>query len=706
MWEDELPAGGSVASPSFEVCCKHGKIKMPQPPRPFPTLLRNLYLGQDPRSAEFLKNIRSYNAALAFTSCELKADNRLGDNPRYFPVSMQGQSVHRTGSTRMHDRDGARYGQIYFYDGEEAASMRNASNQNRLDEGLLAELDAMLRECNPYSQLYKNVREITQEYEAEHPDMRVGITPQFKLFLETGKDRKRENLPQKYEVAALIPSEWAEPCFRDVVVERRVGGSYNERLMRVSDQSPHYMPLHYVLLFPMGYGGYRWSDRLWNPDGTTGGKVNKRDWYRYFLFERSTDQDAYLFNPFPYARRLFQQYCIDVYAIIDQQDLDWIRKNQANVRRELFHGLTDHLETTDADPHMLGQKVILPSSYHAGDRAMQQAFQNACALRRTYGSIALFITFTANPKWPEVVDCMHGQSDAMDRPDLIARVFHMKQRQLLEEIRGKGNQSGCFGRCTAMTWTIEYQKRALPQMHLLVWLEKDQAYLTPELVDEWVRAEFPTLYDDPDQSARRVVERNMCHGPCGEQEDAGQCMVKRKGTDEMQCHAKLPFAFQETTQLCNDAWPLYRRRDNGEHVMKSSRRHPGQAPFRYTNEWVVPHNLHLCHRYNAHVNLQAAQSIKSPKYIFKYITKGHDKANATIVNENDEVERQLQCRYISPTQAVWAIMQYRDRANYPAVQQLALHLEDAQMVQFNPDEDLQDQVDNARENNRTTLQGW
>jgi hypothetical protein len=433
--------------------------------------------------------------------------------------------------------------------------------------------------------------------------------------------------------------------------------------MRVSDQSPHYMPLHYVLLFPMGYGGYRWSGRLWNPDGTTGGKVNKRDWYRYFLFERSTDQDAYLFNPFPYARRLFQQYCIDVYAIIDQQDLDWIRKNQANVRRELFHGLTDHLETTDADPHMLGQKVILPSSYHAGDRAMQQAFQNACALRRTYGSIALFITFTANPKWPEVVNCMHGQSDAMDRPDVIARVFHMKQRQLLEEIRGKGNQSGCFGRCTAMTWTIEYQKRALSHMHLLVWLEKGQAYLTPELVDEWVRAEFPTLYDDPDQSARRVVERNMCHGPCGEQEDAGQCMVKRKGTGEMQCHAKFPFAFQETTQLCNDAWPLYRRRDNGEHVMKSSRRHPGQAPFRYTNEWVVPHNLHLCHRYNAHVNLRAAQSIKSPKYIFKYITKGHDKANATIVNENDEVERQLQCRYISPTQAVWAIMQYRDRAN-------------------------------------------
>lgn len=96
----------------------------------------------------------------------------------------------------------------------------------------------------------------------------------------------------------------------------------------------------------------------------------------------------------------------DVYAIIDQQDLEWIRNNQGNLRREVLHGLTDHLKTNDADPHAVGQKVILPSSYHAGNRAMQQAFQNACALRRQYGAISLFVTFTANPKWPEIMDCI------------------------------------------------------------------------------------------------------------------------------------------------------------------------------------------------------------------------------------------------------------------------------------------------------------
>ena len=76
------------------------------------------------------------------------------------------------------------------------------------------------------------------------------------------------------------------------------------------------------------------------------------------------------------------------------------------------------------------------------------------------------------------------------------------------------------------------------------------------------------------------------------------------------------------------------------------------------------------------------------------------------MNKKDEVERQLQCRYISPAQAIWAIMQYRDRANYPAVQQLALHLENAQVIVFDPDEDLDVQIDNARERQHTTLQGW
>jgi hypothetical protein len=85
----------------------------------------------------------------------------------------------------------------------------------------------MLRDCNPYYGLYKNIRQITREYETIHPNMRVEITPQFKLFLETEQDRKRENLSTKYEVAALIFNKWAEPCFRDVMMEKKIEDFYN-----------------------------------------------------------------------------------------------------------------------------------------------------------------------------------------------------------------------------------------------------------------------------------------------------------------------------------------------------------------------------------------------------------------------------------------------------------------------------------------------
>ena len=51
---------------------------------------------------------------------------------------------------------------------------------------------------------------------------------------------------------------------------------------------------------------------------------------------------------------------------------------------------------------------------------------------------------------------------AVDRPDLVARVFYQKQQALLKIIH-----DGYFGTVTGFVYTIEYQKRGLPHMHLL-----------------------------------------------------------------------------------------------------------------------------------------------------------------------------------------------------------------------------------------------
>jgi len=136
------------------------------------------------------------------------------------------------------------------------------------------------------------------------------------------------------------------------------------------------------------------------------------------------------------------------------------------------------------------------------------------------------------------MDCMrHG--DLMDRPAITARVFHVKQQHHLEDIHSKGN----CGRPTAMAWTIEYQKRVATYASVGVGGE-DEAYLTPDFADECVRAEFPTRYDDPGQSARSVVERKMCQGPYDVRVEAGRSTVKRKGSNEMQCSARFPLRFK------------------------------------------------------------------------------------------------------------------------------------------------------------------
>lgn len=128
---------------------------------------------------------------------------------------------------------------------------------------------------------------------------------------------------------------------------------------------------------------------------------------------------------------------MDAWAVCDQNGLVWLQNNQRNLRADLYNGLADTLLHTDGNLENLGRRMILPSSYTGGDRFMQQLFQDSMAIVRHFGRPTLFITFTANPKWKEIVqELLPGQS-AIDQPDLVARVFHLKQKELLDEIKHK-----------------------------------------------------------------------------------------------------------------------------------------------------------------------------------------------------------------------------------------------------------------------------
>jgi len=106
--------------------------------------------------------------------------------------------------------------------------------------------------------------------------------------------------------------------------------------------------------------------------------------------------------------------------------LKFIHENQRQLRCDLYNGLQDALNVSDVFGNNIGQKMILPSSFQGGERAMGQLYQDAMAGVRKFGKPDLFVTFTCNPKWKEITDALLPGQTAKDCPDLVTRVFYLK----------------------------------------------------------------------------------------------------------------------------------------------------------------------------------------------------------------------------------------------------------------------------------------
>jgi hypothetical protein len=64
----------------------------------------------------------------------------------------------------------------------------------------------------------------------------------------------------------------------------------------------------------------------------------------------------------------------------------------------------------------------------------------------------LFVTFTANPKWEEVTAALFTDQTVVNRPDIIARVFRAKLKDLIGQIRN----GEVFGNVSALVYTVKY----------------------------------------------------------------------------------------------------------------------------------------------------------------------------------------------------------------------------------------------------------
>jgi hypothetical protein len=87
----------------------------------------------------------------------------------------------------------------------------------------------------------------------------------------------------------------------------------------------------------------------------------------------------------------------------------------------------------------------------------------------------------------------------------------------------------------------------------------------------------------------------------------------------------------------------------------------------------VPYNPCLIRRYKAYINVEVCTIVQAIKYIYKYVYKGRDKVILEIA-DTDEIKRYVTCRYISPFQAVWGLLEFPMHEEYPIIVRLPLHL--------------------------------
>ena len=133
----------------------------------------------------------------------------------------------------------------------------------------------------------------------------------------------------------------------------------------------------------------------------------------------------------------------------------------------------------------------------------------------------------------------------------------------------------------------------------------------------------------------------------------------------------------------------YRRRKPGDGGHVAHGRAPESGMLEdVDNSWVVPYSPLLCRIFKAHINVEYCNSVKSIKYICKYVTKGSDAAMFAVANEMpnrlDEVTNYQQGRYISSSEAVWRLLNFPIHQRYPTVVHLAVHLEGGQRVYYKP----------------------
>ncbi|GKA23021.1 ATP-dependent DNA helicase PIF1, partial [Tanacetum coccineum] len=405
-----------------------------------------------------------------------------------------------------------------------------------------------------------------------------------KRFQDTSTQRtennRQYNSPTVSEVAAIIINDFgdAHPT-RDIVVERKDTGP-----QRVSELHPSYMALQYPLLFPYREDGFHEKIPYHSNAGTRKtkrGYITMKEYYSYIIQQRPNQGNTLL-----KGGRLFQQYLVDAYTAVEEQRLKWTRNNQDT-------------------------------------------------LTGAYDNLDLFITFTSNPKWPEISEMV-----------------------------------GLF-----------------PSSYLL-WLVMNipNARTPAEVDDIHFQPKYP-FQSDPE--GLKVV--NCLYAAM---DIAGKDARNAACTSDGKCSKHFPKPFLAETFLDEDGYPHYRRRDNKVTFKKGNFIYDNKHVLPHNRYLLLKYRAHInvewCNRSKA-IKYLFKYLNKGPDRA-TIVIEENVKNGTTVGTENvlevDEIKNYLNCRFLAPCEAVWRLFSFDIHYTYPSVMQLTFHLPNQNAITMRDSERL------------------
>ncbi|KAJ8939878.1 hypothetical protein NQ318_023218 [Aromia moschata] len=305
----------------------------------------------------------------------------------------------------------------------------------------------------------------------------------------------------------------------------------------------------------------------------------------------------------------------------------------------------------EASAGRIGKAYVLPALFDGGFRNVRRRYLDAMTMVARHGNPDLFITFTCNPRWPEITANFEGHQRWENMPDLVCRVFKRKLDEFIDDVVNK-----------------QLYGVGLPHAHIDVTFIPDDRLEDVEAVDVVISATIP----DPESTPRlyEIIVANQLHCSSMPHDEHAACMHEAADGTRT-CSQRFPREFREETVInarTNSGMSEYRRPADGRTVEIGGRT--------FDNRWVVPFNPYASAKYQSHINFEVCGSLASIKYLHKYINKGSDAtddkrerdgevvaveagAGGGPVRVLDEIKQYQDGRNVGAMEAAWKLFEFR-----------------------------------------------